>query len=291
MPTPVTFRAAPDFFRQGPSTLTRWVVLSCLAVALMVADRHWALAPTARAAVATALYPLQWLLLQPRRAVTALNQRLQSVDSAQQHAQVLANDNLVLREQSQRAAFLQAENQRLRTLLDLRQQLPNPSQVAQLLYRVADPYARRIVIDHGAQHGIARGSLVLDAHGVLGQVTQVQAHSAEVTLITDTRQHTPVMNLRSQAPGILVGSGWDDAPLELQRVAANTDVLEDDVLVTSGLDGMFAPGLPVARVSRIVRAPDGSVELIFARPLAATQVSRDLMVLRPGEALFPPAPQ
>lgn len=288
MASPISFRSAPAFFRQGPSPLARLAVLSALAVALMVADRQWAVVQPVRAAIATALYPMQWALIQPVRSGSMLLERLVTVDAAQRRAQILARDNLLLREQSQRAAFLSAENKRLRELLDLRQQLPTASRVTQVAYRVADPYVERVVIGDGSRRGIALGALVVDARGVFGQVTQVQPFSAEVTLITDTRQHTPVMNLRTQTPGIVVGSGWSDMPLELQRVATDANLVEGDTLVTSGLDGVFPPGIPVARISQIVRAKDQSIELVFAMPLALVNTSRDLMVLQPREDLLPP---
>lgn len=289
MASPVSFRSAPAFFRQGPSPLMRLLVFAVLAVTLMVADRQWAIAKPVRSAIATVLYPIQWALVQPVRAFSDISQRFERVQQAQQRAQILAAENLRLREQSQRAAFLQAENQRLRELLELRQQLSTQSQVVQVMYRVADPYVDRVVIDHGSHHGVALGALVLDAHGVFGQVTQVQAFNAEVTLISDPRQHTPVMNLRSQTAGILVGSGWASMPLEMQRVATDADLQEGDTLVTSGLDGLFPPGLPVARITQIIRANDQSIELVFAKALAYLGTSRDLMVLQPRDALIPDA--
>lgn len=269
--------------------MARLLVFGLLAVTLMVADRRWAIAKPVRSAVASVLYPLQWALVQPVRAYADFSRRFEDVQRAQQRAQTLAQENLRLREQSQRAAFLNAENQRLRELLDLRQQIPTRSQVVQVIYRVADPYVERVVIDQGSQHGIPAGALVLDAHGVFGQVTQVQPFSAEVTLISDSRQHTPVMNLRTQTTGILVGSGWDQMPLEMQRVATDADLQEGDTLVTSGLEGMFPPGLPVARIAQIIRASDQSIDTVFAKPLAYLGTSRDLMVLQLRQALIPPA--
>lgn len=220
----VSFRSAPEFFRQGPSPLARLLVFAVLSVALMVADRQWAMAKPIRSAIASVLYPVQWALVQPVRSVSEFMHRFENVQAAQTRAQTLAQENLHLREQSQRAAFLSAENQRLRELLDLRPQMATQSQVVQVIYRVADPYTERVVIDHGSQHHIQEGALVLDAHGVFGQVTQVQPYSAEVTLIHDTRQHTPVMALRSQTTGILVGSGWAQMPLELQRVPTEAEI-------------------------------------------------------------------
>ncbi len=292
MASSVSFRSAPAFFRQGPSALARLLVFSLLSIALMVADRQWSVTTPLRSAVASVLYPLQWALVQPVRSFNQWVLRFEDVQQAQARAQALAKENLQLREQSQRAAFLSGENERLRELLALRSQMSTQNQVVQVVYRVADPYSERVVIDHGSQHHIQMGALVLDAHGVFGQVTQVQPYSAEVTLIHDTRQHTPVMSLRSQTSGILVGSGWAEMPLEMQRVPTNADVQEGDTLVTSGLDGLFPPGLPVARVTRVVRNPDQSTELVFAKALAHLSTSRDLMVLQPLEPLrqAPPVP-
>ena len=287
-----SYRAAPTFFRQGPSALVRLLVFSALAVGLMMADRQWAVAVPLRNAVATVLYPIQWTLTQPLHAWQALRSNMVSLQAAQSHNKQLATDNLLLRQQSQRAAFLAFENTQLREMLALQARQTRPTVATEVAYRVADPYSQRVVIRHGTHAGVREGSAVIDAHGVYGQVTHAYPFSAEVTLLTDDQQHTPVMSVRSGANGVLVGSGLDDAALELKFIATIADLQVGDTLVTNGLDGVYPQGLPVATIARIDRAPsDQHAELVLAKPLAWVHDSRYLMVILPATDTPQPQPQ
>jgi rod shape-determining protein MreC len=196
--------------------------------------------------------------------------------------------------QSQRANQvdqLSLENQRLRKLLGLRERLQSPAMAAQVIYDAADPYSRKVIIDKGLADKVGLGAPILDESGVLGQVTRVYPFVSEVTLITDRDHAIPVLNTRTGARGVAYGdvSLHADA-MELRFMAANADVAPGDLLTTSGVDGVYPPGLPVARVEKVERRVDAVFARIYCVPLALVSGSGHVMVLDPVLAQVPPRP-
>jgi len=283
-------RTPPPFFRQGPSALTKLALFSALAVFLMAADTRWGLTQPLRAALATALLPLQQVLQVP--AVLAGNGQsyLQGIKDAQARETAA---RLQLARQSERAARteqLAAENERLRALLALQPALQVRSVAAELLYEAGDPYSRKIFIDRGARQGVVAGAPVVNESGVLGQVTEVYPLSAVVTLLTDRDAAIPVLNTRTQQRGAAFGGAAGGTALELRFMAGNADVQAGDALTTSGVDGVYPPGLPVARVTRIDRRSDAGFASILLAPTAAMDNLRHMLVLEPMSAQMPPRP-
>jgi len=192
-------RTPPPFFKQGPSALSKLMVFSALALFLMVADTRFKITQPLRAAVATVLYPIQWVVLRPVLAVRGGLGYFENLRSAQASEEAARQK---LAQQAQRAnqvEQLALENERLRKLLALRERLTTPGQAAEVLYDAADPYTRKVIIDKGLAHGVQEGSPVIDESGVLGQVTRVHPLISEVTLITDREQSIPVLNTRAAA--------------------------------------------------------------------------------------------
>lgn len=291
MPLGTLERTPPPFFKQGPSALSKLLLLGSLAVLLMVTDHRFALNQGVRAVVMTALAPLQWLVLLPVRLGESASARLQSLQDAQRRAEDAAR---ALVAQSLRAAQveeLSLENQRLRALLGLRQRLSVPAVAAQVLYDAADPYAQRVVIDQGLNAGIVLGSPVLDEAGVLGQVTRVHPLVSEVTLLTDRDQAIPVLNTRTGVRSVAYGVLSRGAPvLELRFMSGHADVQEGDLLATSGVDAVYPPGLPVARVVSVQRQADSAFARVRCAPVARTEAARHVLVLAPTGPQLPAPP-
>jgi rod shape-determining protein MreC len=281
----------PPFFRQGPSALSKLTFFSVLALFLMVADVRFELAKPLRVAVAAVLYPAQWLTLQPVLWAQGGAQYLESL-SASQTREATTRRKLEL--QSQRASQveqLSLENSRLRQLLALRSQLTTSSQAAQVLYDAADPYTRKVIIDRGLLDGVMAGSPVLDETGVLGQVTRVYPTISEVTLVTDRDQAIPVLNTRTGARGVAFGDpALRASALELRFMAANADVQAGDLLTTSGVDGVYPAGLPVARVEKVERRVESAFARITCVPLALVSGVGQVLVLKPVAAQVAPRP-
>ncbi len=292
MPLGTLDRTPPPFFKQGPSALSKLMVFSALAVFLMVADLRFQLTQPLRSALGLALMPVQWLAMQPAEAARFAGRYFESLSSAQRsEAQVRAQ----LAQQGTRAMQVEQltqENQRLRQLLELRDRLPTPGQAAEVVYEAADPYTRKIVIDKGQAQGLEPGSPVIDEAGVIGQVTRVHPLVSEVTLITDRDQAIPVLNARTGQRIVAHGDPGGQQPggLELRFMAANADVQVGDMLTTSGVDGVYPPGLPVAQVAQVERRTDSAFARIHARPVAGVSSARHVMVLKPMGTQLPPRP-
>ncbi len=288
MPLGTLDRSPPPFFRQGHSALSKLMICSALALFLMVADVRFKLTGPIRVAVATALYPVQWLVMRPLEILRGGGAYFGSLREAQQ-AEEAAKKRLA--QQAQRSAQVEQlglENERLRKLLALRERTSTPAQAAEVLYDAADPFTRRVMVDKGSMQGIKPGSPVIDDAGVLGQVTRVYPLSSEVTLLID-RDHTiPVLNTRTGARSVVYGDpSQHGGTLELRFMAGNADVQQGDILSTSGVDGVYPPGIPVARVEKVERRADSAFAKIYCQPLANTQGAKHVMLLEPYSVQIP----
>ena len=289
MPLGTLDRSPPPFFRQGPSALSKLVVLGALALFLMAADIRFKITQPVRLALATALQPLQWAVLQPILAVRGGGSYFQSLQTAQTAEQQARLELARLSLRANQVETIGLENTRLRNLLALRERLETKGQAAQVLYDAADPYTRKVVIDIGLANAVALGSPVLDEQGVVGQVTRVYAGLSEVTLISDRDQAIPVLNTRTGIRGIAFGDAAS-GNLELRFVAANADVQTGDLLTTSGVDGVYPPGLSVAKVDKVERRVDSAFARIVCLPSARVAGTQHVLVLNPVSAQIPQRP-
>ncbi|MFN3438113.1 MAG: rod shape-determining protein MreC [Acidovorax sp.] len=276
-------RSAPPLFKQGLSALSRLAVYGALALFLMVADARFQLTGPFRQAVATALYPLQWLMLKPVEFARHGSSYFDSLQTAQDELDTARQKMALMGQRANQAEQLALENGRLRQLLALRDRLETPAQAAEVIYDTADTYTRRVVIDRGQMGGVEPGAPVMDEAGVLGQVTRVFPLVSEVTLLVDRDQAIPVLNVRTGARGVAYGDpvAGHGGGMELRFMPANADVREDDLLTTSGVDGLYPSGLPVARVVRVERRADSAFARIYCMPLAQVQGARHVVVLKP----------
>ncbi|MES2226842.1 MAG: rod shape-determining protein MreC [Pseudomonadota bacterium] len=284
-------RTPPPFFRQGLSALTKLILCSALALFLMVADNRFAVTRQLRALLATALYYPQQVLLVPVQLIQGGSDYVLGLKAA------LANEDAARRalaqqaERALRVEQLTTENERLRGLLDLRPGLIVKSQAAQVLYEASDPYSRKVIIDRGATDGVVVASPVINETGVLGQVTRVYPLSSEVTLLTDKDAAIPVLNTRTQVRSAAFGgAGALGAGMEMRFMAANADVQVGDPVTTSGVDGVYPPGLPVARVASVDRKIDSGFARIVLTPNAKIDGVRHVLVIEPVGLQMPARP-
>lgn len=291
MPLGTLDRSPPPIFKQGPSAMSKLVVFSALALFLMVADSRFQLVAPLRMAMAGVLYPVQWLVMQPVQAVAGAGNYFQLLHRAQANETQALERLAAQASRSLQVEQLALENQRLRELLTMRERVTTETTGAQVLYDTADPYTRKVVIDRGQTHGILPGSPVIDESGVLGQVTRVYPLVSEVTLLVDRDQAIPVLNVRTGVRGVAYGqpSASGDG-LELRYTLSNADIEVGDLLTTSGVDGVYPPGLPVARVREVTRRAESSFTRIACTPLARVLGALHVMVLKPVDATLPPSP-
>ena len=291
MPLGTLDRTPPPFFKQGPSALSKLMVFSALALFLMVADMRFRITVPVRSAMATALYPMQWLVMQPLRAASGAGTYFTSLHQAQASENAALEKLATQSEHALQVEQLRLENQRLRELLAMRERILAPSIGAQVLYDAADPFSRRVVIDRGQTHGVVAGSPVIDDNGVLGQVTRVYPLMSEVTLLIDSDYAIPVLNVRTGVRSVAFGrTGPRGEDLELRYTLANADIQQGDLLTTTGVDGVFPPGLPVARVKDVGERAESSFNRISCAPLARVHGAMHVLVLTPVGLNLPPSP-
>lgn len=280
----------PPSFRRGLPMLFKLGLLSLLSVLLMVADHRLGLSQPLRAGASVLLSPLQWLVLQPARWLGTAGHYFGQVDDVQEQARTLEARAIAQAQRLQEVEQLRQENRQLRQLLDIRAPLAGPSRAVEILYESPDPYKQRIVVDQGLAGGIQPGSAVINAAGVVGQVTRVYPLVSEVTLLTDRDLSVPVINVRTGARYIAFGDPGAGADLlELRFVPASADLRQGDLLTTSGLDGVYPPGLHVGQVSLVDRRIDSSFARVSVTPVRHRQ-GRHLLVLMPHKD-WPALPQ
>ncbi len=290
MPLGTLDRTPPSFFKQGPSALSKLLFFSALALFLMVADTRFRITQSLRATLATAMYPVQWLAMQPVRAIKNAAEYLAGLEQAKTDTEQAVKKLALQSLRAGQVEQLLQENSRLRKLLGLREQLATSVMAAEVLYDAADPYSRKVIIDKGLLQGVDLGSPVLDESGVLGQVTRVHPLVSEVTLLIDRDLAIPVLNIRTGARSVAYGDPSGNG-LELRFMGSNSDVQQGDLLTTSGVDGVYPPGLPVAKISRIERRVESAFAKIYCAPQALVSAARHVMVVKPVSSQIPPRPE
>ena len=273
----------PPLFRRGPSPLTRLAMAGALSVFLMVADSRFHVGDGMRSAIATVLSPLQWLGAQPVRAVDLMGGYVTTVESAK-HSQEQAA--LLVSQQSlkaQRADLLERENAQLRHLLGLSEALTIRARAAEVVYVAPDPFTRKVVINRGSSHGLAVGSPVIDEYGLVGQLVRVYPFSSEVSLIDNPEQPTPVLNSRTGERGLVYGDSQSpkSSALEVRFLTNTADFRVGDVLMTSGIGGIYPAGLPVGTVTLVDRRGNTAFERVQVKPAARPLSMGYVLVLEP----------
>ncbi|MDF3036296.1 MAG: mreC [Paucimonas sp.] len=274
----------PPLFKQGASARAKVSLFAILSIGLLFVDSHINALAAVRQVVGTVLYPFQVAAMWPRDAAYAVGGYFTSLSSTQRENLTLKQQRVLDGQVLQQAQQLQAENAQLRKLLGASEQLPAKTALAEILYDTRDPFTRKIVLNRGSQHGVAPGQPVIDDVGVVGQVTRVFPFTSEVTLLTDKDQAIPVQVVRSGLRSVAYGKG-QAGTLELRFMPLNADIKQGDVLVTSGIDGVYPPGLQVAKVAQAEHKSSDTFARIVCQPSAGIDRNRQLLILLVDTAL------
>ena len=277
----------PPFFKRGPAPLARLSFYAALSLSLIFIDSRFQTLELLRQSVSVFTHPLQQLAHSPVKLLDSTGDYFSSITDLRNENARIKRAQLDSAEELLRLRQLEAENDRLRRLLDVKGRQKTEGRIAQIIYSARDPFTRRIVIDKGQQDKIANGQPVVDDAGLVGQVTRVFPFVSEVTLITDKDQAVPVQIVRNGLRSVVFGLG--SGKLELRFMPANADVQNGDILVTSGLDGVFLPGLPVARVTHIERGTSYSFARIFCEPIAGVENHGEILVIEARTPVALPA--
>jgi rod shape-determining protein MreC len=279
----------PPLFKQGAPARVKVTVFAFISIMLLVIDARYHALAAVRQVTATVLYPFQMAALMPRDALASMGDYFSSLSALQKEVRDLKSQQVAAAQAMQQAQLQMAENAHLRRLMDAREHLPVKSMMSEILYDARDPSTRKIVLDRGSQAGVAPGLPVIDNAGVVGQVTRVFPFTSEVTLLTDKEQAIPVQVLRSGLRSVAYGRGHSNV-LDLRFVAPNADIQVGDVLVTSGLDGMYPAGLAVAKVIQVETVGAGAFGRVVCQPLAGIDRNRQLLVVMSNAPAAPRPP-
>ena len=266
------------FFNRGPSQAARLAFFSLLSLLLLFVDARYKYLEFARSVLSIPVQSLQHLTTLPgelwqKTGTFLASQSTLISDNAQLHQQ-----HTLDAAQLQQLQTLQAENQQLHKLLQVQQGASYPMQLAKIVYVGHDIFSRKLLLARDEHSNVQAGQVVIDDSGVVGQITRVYPLLNEVTLITDKDHAVPVQILRNGLRAVVFGSGGL-SELTLRYMPISSDIQEGDTLVTSGIDGTYPPGLPVATVSHIERDPAYPFARIRCAPIAGVDKHRQLLIL------------
>jgi rod shape-determining protein MreC len=269
---------APAFFVHGPSSFARLAFFSALSLALMATDSRLQYLANVRQSLQTLLHPVQLLANTPSQIYRDTGEYFSTHD-------YLLNENRQLKQHAlnqdialQKLNTLTLENNHLRQLLATNKAITQTSVVAEIMHVGRDLFTRKIIVNRGENHKITAGEAVVDATGVIGQVTRVYPLSSEVTLITDKSLAIPIQIERNGLRAIAFGHGRDNT-LDLPYLPTNVDIRRGDKLVTSGIDGVYPAGLAVATVSQIEITPDSPFARIICVPTGGVENHRQVLLV------------
>jgi rod shape-determining protein MreC len=261
-----------------PALGIRLLVLLFLSVILMVVDHRENHLNNLRQTIGAGVYPLRVMVDAPFRLWEWVGDARLSRNELHLENNRLKAERLITRARLQRLISLEAENDRLREILDARELVRDDVRVVEILSVDANPYRHNIVISAGELDGVYDGQAIVDADGFVGQVIRTGRNSAQAILISDPDHALPVEVNRNGLRTIAVGIGKSDV-LDLPFLPNNADIQVGDLLVTSGLGGAFPPGYPVAVIASIDRIPQEEFAAVSATPTAALDQVREIMLI------------
>ncbi|HIG36748.1 MAG TPA: rod shape-determining protein MreC [Oceanospirillaceae bacterium] len=263
---------------KGRSTVKKFITYGVICLVLIVADYQFQQMQQIRAWMSLAVTPVQWLVDVPQRSWTWLGERLQVRDELIAENKQLRAQALLAERRVQKLASLTVENFRLRDLLNSGERLDEKVMVSELIGTNSDPFVHQIIINNGFDSNVFVGQPVLDATGVMGQVTSTSAFTSRVLLITDADHAIPVQVNRNGLRSVAYGRGHYDY-LELEDLADTADIEVGDILVSSGLGLRFPKGYPVAEVIEVRHLAGQDFAKVLAKPTAQLSRSRHLLLI------------
>jgi len=266
---------------RAPSSLTRLIFLAAISVSLMMLDHRGHHLEKIRAGLNVLAYPIQLVAAAPAYVGGAIADFFTTRGTLRADNEKLLAERQMLLAKLQQFDALEAENERLRRMLGSAAQIADKAVAADLVEVSSEPFTRKVVVAKGSQDGVYLGQPVIDANGIMGQVTQVAVNVSRVTLITDAGHAIPVLDNRSGLRALVFGTGDQDT-VKIPYLTANADIKEGDLLVSSGMGGTFPPGYPVAQVTKIVNDPNESFLAITASPAAHLNHGKQVLLIWPG---------
>lgn len=271
----------------APNPTYRLLIAMVLAVVLMALDQRSQWAAPIRYTIDYLAAPVHYLAHLPVDTVNFLSRVSESRADLMDDKEQLQRRVLILEQKVQRLAVLEAENTRLRELLNSSANLDASVLVAEIIGIDPDPNRQEVVINKGAHDNVTQGQAVLDSQGLIGQVVEVGPMSSRVLLITDASHAMSVQVNRNGVRAILAGTGQSDR-LRLLYVPDTADVKKGDLLVSTGLGQLYPRGYPVARVISVRHQPGAPFEDIQASPTARLDRVTHVLLVQSLKPVTPP---
>ncbi len=268
----------PPLFKQGTPALIKLAICLFISALLMVMDHQLKALNEVRSVASFLLTPFQYAMQIPRNALVASYDYLTSKGSLEVENEALTKRVAELTLLANQSELFMSENGQLRKLIGIKEQARFKILIAQILYSPSNPMSQRVVIDRGASDNISLGQAVSDHQGIVGQVVRVMENKSEVTLLDDRDMVIPIQVARNGLRGALHGNGRG-RPLELRHMAAVSDLQVGDVLMTSGIDGIYPPGFAVATIDKIERNVDKNFAYVYCSPVGGVNRFRHVMIL------------
>ncbi len=276
-----------NFFTRGPSPLARLTFFALLAIVVMIADHRFRALDTVRLAVSVVLHPVERAIAFPGELFDRASDYFVSQNRLLEQNRALELKVLDLAAASQQAQLLKSEHERLVRLAQANDRFANQGVVAEIIRDARNPFNRRVIINKGLAQGLRGGLPVIDGSGVVGQVTALGTLTSEVTLITEKDQSVPVMLVRNGLRAVSVGMG-KEGTIDVPFIPVSADIQNGDVFVTSGIDGLYPPGLAVATITSVEKNAAFQFARIIGKPASGVDSHRFVMVLNnPAAGTYP----
>lgn len=271
---------------QNPAITMRLLFFCFLSLTLMTVDHRQHYLNGLRAALSTVVFPVQYVANVPRAVTGWFDESLSGRQTLVDSNTSLRKQNLLLKAEAQKFAALEMENKRLRDLLHSSSKVSTRTLIAELLGVDTDPFRHKITLNKGSRHGVVLGQPLLDAEGIMGQITHVGPLSSVALLLTDPSHALPVQVNRSGLRALVVGTGSFQR-LDVPYVSKNADIQVGDLLVSSGLGGRFPADYPIAQVTAIERDPNQTFAKISAEPRSRLEHNREVLLIWPQPTSAP----
>ena len=265
-------------FQRSPTLTLRLILFSALSVVLMTMETRNEEMGRFRSFFNELLYPIHLMVDLPTSMIKETREVISSRATLIEENRKLKEEQLILQSQLQKFNLLEAENERLQQLLSSSKRVKQRVLIAEMLAVDMDPYRHNIIIDKGRNHAVYVGQPIIDANGVMGQITQVSSNSSIALLITDPSHSIPVRVVRNGLRSIAAGTGNPHA-MRLEYIPSNGDIEVGDTLVSSGLGGRFPVDFPVATVTEIERPRGKPFATVYAHPVAEIDRSHEILLV------------
>jgi rod shape-determining protein MreC len=270
-------RTSKSFGRSRFSMGARFSLLAITCVALMLLDVREQHLVRVREALSVVVYPVRLLVDLPSSTWHSMRDTFAARDALIEENRRFRRERLQTESRLQRLESLERENERLRELLDSTARVASRTLVAEILANDLEPYRQR-ALNRGLVDGVYVGQALIDAEGVVGQVVRVGPFTSEALFITDADHAVPVSVNRNGLRTIAVGTG-DSGRLRLRNLTNNANIVVGDLLISSGLGGVFPPGYPVARVVEVKLRPEQPFAEIIAEPVSSLDRDREVLLV------------